>query len=148
MSLLVLAPLTLCSLRILTTTVLGWTTALVGGIIAISSSSCYHLPPTSWTCLALAWFMSCTTASSWTRHMLLLRILHLAHCSHKYAGPIMGLSFPILFRFRFLAWYFFAGFVVTSLTPFSQYGCNVCGWPVFCPSRWPDWVPHGVSGPR
>lgn len=85
------------SLRILTTTVLGWTTALVGGIIAISSSSWYHLPPTSWTYLGLAWFMCCTTASSWTRHMLRLRILYLAHCSHKEAGQMMKLRPGICF---------------------------------------------------
>lgn len=41
-----------------------------------------------------------------------------------------------------------AAFVVISLTISSQYGCNVCGWSVFCPSRWSDGVPHSVSGPR
>lgn len=54
-------------------------------------------------------------------------------------------DFNLVFVFCFF--HFFAGFVVTSLTLSSQYGCDVCGWSVFCPSRWPDWVPHSVSGP-
>lgn len=79
-------------LRILITTVLGWTTALVGGIIVISSYSYFLSQPTSWTYLALAWFMSCTTNRSWTRQVLLLRILYLAWVCHRNAQHIMELS--------------------------------------------------------
>lgn len=88
----------LCSLRTLTTTVLGWTTALVGGIIAISSSSCCRLPPTSWMYLALVWFMCCTTASSWTRRTLWLRILHLASAAIKRQNQLWNVLFTFSLR--------------------------------------------------
>ena len=55
------------------------------------------------------------------------------------AGQIMKPLFPF---FVSIVIYF-----VISLTISSQYGCNVCGWSVFCPSRWSDGVPHSVSGP-
>lgn len=43
--------------------------------------------------------------------------------------------------------YLVLDFIVNFLTLFSQYGCDVCCWSVFCPSRWPDWVPHCAGGP-
>lgn len=76
-------------LRILTIIVLGWTTALDGEITAISSSFCYHLPLTSSMYLVSAWSMSCTTSSSWTHHILLLRILFLAYRSCKYPLTVL-----------------------------------------------------------
>lgn len=136
-------------LRILITTVLGWTTALVGGIIVISSYSYFLSQPTSWTYLALAWFMSCTTNRSWTRQVLLLRILYLAQVCHRNAQHIMelsntkhiiGIDFPVSYDRGFS----FCDFLDNP----HQYGCDVCGWPVFCPSRWSDWVSHSAGGSR
>ena len=76
---------------------------------------------------------------------------HTPRCCHVSftwltAGQIMRLPFPFYFCCDFFL--LCAAFVVISLTISSQYGCNVCGWSVFCPSRWSDWVPHSVSGPR
>lgn len=52
---------------------------------------------------------------------------------------VFTLAFPL---FTFVA------FAIDFLTLSSQYGCNVRGWPVLCPSRWLNWVPHRIGGPR
>lgn len=52
---------------------------------------------------------------------------------------VFTLAFPL---FTFVA------FVIDFLTLSSQYGCNVRGWLVLCPSRWLNWVPHRIGGPR
>lgn len=94
------SPLTLHPVRILTTTVRGWTTASAGGITDTSSSSWCRSPATLWTYSVLAWSTSCTTASSWTRHMLPSRILILERKCHSLHCDLM----------------FFAGFVMYPLT--------------------------------
>lgn len=88
--------------------------------------------------LVSAWFMYCTTSRSWKRHMLLLRILLLAY--HSCGCLICIVTFTLAFSLF--------TFVINVLTLSSQYGCNVRGWSVLCPSRWLDWVPHRVGSPR
>lgn len=74
--------------------------------------------------------------------MLLLRILLWAYHRCKDALPVL---FSLILAFCLFT---FAAFVINALTLSSQYGCDVRGWSVLCPSRRVDWVPHCARSPR
>lgn len=75
-------------------------------------------------------------------HQEKLETPHAAVTYPSLSFPQLWMSYLQLFLLRFVR------FVMNVLTLSSQYGCNVRGWSVLCPSRWLDWVPHRVSSPR